>query len=107
MQIPFFGKLVRVDLTNRTVAVESINISVYSKIIGGKGLGAYLLLQNLHPGTDPLSAENILILTNGPLTGSYFPNTSRVELVTKSPLTGTFLDSNAGGYLGRQLKATG
>ncbi|MBW2340342.1 MAG: aldehyde ferredoxin oxidoreductase family protein [Deltaproteobacteria bacterium] len=106
-QVPFFGKIAKVDLTNKSVLTQAINKNVYTKIIGGKGLGAYLLLHNLTSGADPLSPENLLIIANGPLTGSYFPNTSRVELVTKSPQTGTFSDSNAGGYLGRETKATG
>jgi aldehyde:ferredoxin oxidoreductase len=107
MDVPFFGKVARVDLTTKKVSVEPIDRSIFFKIIGGKGLGAYLLLKYLAPGINPLSAENIIILANGPLTGSGFPGSSRVALITKSPLTGTFLDTNAGGYLGRELKATG
>lgn len=107
MDVPFFGKLAWLDLTTEKVTIESIDKGIYTKIIGGKGLGAYLLLRNLAPGTDALSPDNLIIIANGPLTGSVFPSSSRVELVTKSPLTGTFLDSNAGGYLGRELKATG
>lgn len=107
MNVPFFGKIAHVDLTRKTVSTETLGNDWYRKIIGGKGLGAYLLLHHLNPGTAPLSPDNILIIANGPLTGSYYPNTSRVELITKSPLTGTFLDSSAGGYLGRETKATG
>ena len=107
MNVPFFGKIAHIDLTRKTVTTETVGDYLYRKIIGGKGLGVYLLMCHLKPDTDPLSPDNILIIANGPLTGSYYPNTSRVELITKSPLTGTFLDSSAGGYLGRETKATG
>jgi len=107
MKTPFFSKIALIDLTNKTVSTESIDNNLYLKLLGGKGLGAYLLLHYLSPQTEPLSPDNFIIIANGALTGSNFPNSSRVELITKSPLTGTFLDSNAGGYLGRELKATG
>jgi aldehyde:ferredoxin oxidoreductase len=107
MNVPFFGRIAHIDLTRKTVTTETVGDDLYQKIIGGKGLGVYLLMSHLKPDTNPLSPDNILIIANGPLTGSSYPNTSRVELITKSPLTGTFLDSSAGGYLGREIKATG
>jgi aldehyde:ferredoxin oxidoreductase len=79
----------------------------YRKFLGGKGLGALLLFNNLGVSVDPLSSENVLIFLTGPLTGSSFPSASRGVVVTKSPLTGTFLDSNIGGNFGKALKSTG
>lgn len=107
MQMPFFGKVALIDLTDKTVTIDSIDMDLYPKLLGGKGLGAYLLLSYLPSGTDPLSPDNIIILTTGPLTGSIFPGGSRITIVTQSPLTGAWLDSNAGGFLGREMKRTG
>lgn len=107
MQIPFFQRGVRINLTSRDIKFENLDDIWYRKFLGGKGLGALLLFNNIGVSVDPLSAENMLIFLTGPLTGSSFPSASRGVVVTKSPLTGTFLDSNVGGNFGKALKSTG
>lgn len=107
MQIPFFRRGARINLTTSNVQFETLDDIWYRKFLGGKGLGALLLFNNLGVSIDPLSSENVLIFLTGPLTGSSFPSASRGVVVTKSPLTGTFLDSNIGGNFGKALKSTG
>ena len=75
--------------------------------IGGRGLGARLLWELVGPEVDPLSPENVLIFTNGPLTGTGYQTSNRFSVTTKSPLTGTVLDANSGGFWGMQFKKTG
>ncbi|QSG02982.1 aldehyde ferredoxin oxidoreductase family protein [Natranaeroarchaeum sulfidigenes] len=89
-------RLLRVDLTTRTTTSERVPEPWLRKYIGGKGLGARYLYEELEPGTDPLGPENALLFMLGPLTG-LVPGDARYAAVTKSPLTGTFLDSYAGG----------
>ncbi|KAB1190697.1 MULTISPECIES: aldehyde ferredoxin oxidoreductase family protein [Haloferax] len=89
--------LLRVNLTERTVQTETVPQEYRDRFIAGKGLGTALLLDELEPGTDPLSPENLLIFSFGPLTG-FAPGTSRYGAITKSPLTGTFVDSYSGGH---------
>ncbi len=101
------GKVLRVDLTNEKITTEPLNKEWAKQFIGGKGLGARYLFEELKPGTDPLSPDNILSIWTGPLVGTMTPLTGRYVLVTKSPLTGTFLDSYAGGFFGSELKYTG
>jgi aldehyde:ferredoxin oxidoreductase len=101
------GKILRVDLTNEKITTEPLNREWAKQFIGGKGLGARYLFEELKPGTDPLSPDNILSIWTGPLVGTLTPLTGRYVLVTKSPLTGTFLDSYAGGFFGSELKYTG
>jgi len=107
MQLPYFKRGARIDLTSNTFQTETLDDIFYKDFLGGKGIGAALLYNYLPPRTDPLSPQNIILFLTGPLTGSSFPCSSRGVLVTKSPLTGTFLDCNIGGYLGRALKSTG
>ncbi|MGE5376505.1 MAG: aldehyde ferredoxin oxidoreductase family protein, partial [Bacteroidota bacterium] len=73
----------------------------------GRGLGARLLWDLVGPEVDPLSPENVLIFTNGPLTGTGYQTSNRFSVTTKSPLTGTVLDANSGGFWGMQFKKTG
>lgn len=103
----YTGKILRVDLTSEKIATEPLNRDWAKMFIGGKGLGAKYLFEELKPGTDPMSPDNILSIWTGPLVGTLVPLTSRYAIVTKSPLTGTFLDSYAGGYLGPEIKYAG
>jgi aldehyde:ferredoxin oxidoreductase len=103
----YTGKVLRVDLTNEKVSTEPLNREWAKQFIGGKGLGARYLIEELKPGTDPLSPDNVLTIWTGPLVGTFVPLTSRYVVVTKSPLTGAFLDSYAGGFLGPEIKYAG
>lgn len=103
----YTGKVLRVDLTREKIATEPLNREWAKRFIGGKGLGARYLFEELKPGVDPLSPDNVLMIWTGPLVGTMVPLTSRYAVVTKSPLTGTFLDSYAGGYFGPELKYSG
>ncbi len=89
-------RLLRIDLSARRVESESVPPSWTRKFVGGKGLAARYLYDELDAGTDPLGPENALLFMLGPLTG-IAPGESRYAVVTKSPLTGTFLDSYSGG----------
>jgi aldehyde:ferredoxin oxidoreductase len=89
-------RLLRVDLTTETVESERVPGRWLRQYIGGKGLGARYLYEELPPDTDPLGPENVLLFMLGPLSG-YLPGEQRYAAVTKSPLSGAFLDSYSGG----------
>ncbi|WP_254862616.1 aldehyde ferredoxin oxidoreductase family protein [Halovivax gelatinilyticus] len=89
-------RIVRVDLTDERVESEPVPERWRRLYVGGKGLGARYLFDELEPGVDPLGAKNVLGFVLGPLSG-YLPGDGRYAAITKSPLTGTFLDSYAGG----------
>ncbi|MFP4626484.1 MAG: aldehyde ferredoxin oxidoreductase family protein [Natronomonas sp.] len=89
-------RLLRVNLTERTVTSEPVPQRWRRKYLGGKGLGARYLYDELDPGTDPLGPDNVLLFVLGPASG-YLPGEQRYAAITKSPLTGAFLDSYAGG----------
>jgi aldehyde:ferredoxin oxidoreductase len=76
-------------------------------ILGGKGLGAWLLYHEQLAGVNPLSTENHLIFHTGPLTGTTAPTAGRFGCTTRSPATGTYSDSYCGGYWGQTLKYAG
>lgn len=103
----FAGKIAEVNLTDRKVKYITPDQTILKKYIGGKALGAYLLLKKCKPGTDAFHEDNPLIFVTGPLTGSGFPATSRCGVLTRSPLTQAFLDSYCGGDFGWRLKHAG
>jgi len=77
------------------------------KFLGGRGLGAKILFDELKPLTDPLGVENKLFFLTGPLIGTGAPWCAKYSVVTKSPLSGTILMSLAGGFFGPALRRSG
>ena len=102
---PYAGKIAYVDLNKKSIKTKALSKSVTQIFCGGKALGAKILLDLLPKGTNPLSPNNLLILSTGPLTGT--PFLSKAALITKSPLTNCFLDCYAGSGIGAELKAAG
>ncbi|MEW6227872.1 MAG: aldehyde ferredoxin oxidoreductase family protein [Bacillota bacterium] len=103
----WMGKILRVDLTCGTTREVPLDEEIAKTYIGGRGLGARIVFDEVRPGVDPLSAENRVVIASGPLTGTQAPTSGRFSLSTKSPLTGAIHDSNAGGSWGVTLKKAG
>ncbi|WFA08769.1 aldehyde ferredoxin oxidoreductase family protein [Tissierella sp. Yu-01] len=101
------GKLIRVNLTEKTIKVENLNMEDAKLYLGGRGLGSKYLYDEIDPTIDPLSPENKLIFMTGPLTGTYATCAGRFNVVAKAPLTGTIGASNSGGHFGPELKFAG
>ena len=101
------GKILRVNLTTGTAVVEAIPESWMKDYIGGRGLAAKYLLDEVDPKVAPLSPENKLIFATGPLTGTPVPCGARYMVVTKGALTNAITTSNSGGHWGPELKFAG
>lgn len=103
----YHGRLLRIDLTRQTHTSESISPDDFRLYMGGRGLGAAMLLRELPAGVEPLSEENLLIFSTGPLVGTPVPGSDRYSLHTKSPQTGLYCFSISGGRFGSLMKKTG
>lgn len=103
----WLGKIVRINLSDRSISVEQPKQDRFLQFLGGRGLGCSFLWDEVGPEVQPLSAENKLIFMTGPLTGTRVPTAGRFTVTSKSPLTGTVLDSNSGGIWGARLKKAG
>ncbi|HOW22455.1 MAG TPA: aldehyde ferredoxin oxidoreductase family protein [Sedimentibacter sp.] len=100
-------KIIRVDLTNKTIKIEKLNMDYAKEYIGGRGLATKYLYEEIDPQIDPLSPENKLIFMTGPVTGTNATCAGRFNVVAKAPLTGTIGAANSGGYFGPELKFAG
>ncbi|HEX8992643.1 MAG TPA: aldehyde ferredoxin oxidoreductase family protein [Anaerolineales bacterium] len=100
-------RVLDVDLDTQTTKTYPLDMEKARLFVGGRGLGARLLWDMVGPDVDALSPRNVLIFTNGPLTGTGYQTSSRFSVSTKSPLTGTILDANSGGFWGMQFKKAG
>jgi len=101
------GRILHVNLSTGEIVEEELNWDIAGDYIGGRGYSAKLLYDNLKPRIDPLSPDNILIVSTGPLTGTNVPTSGRFCIASKSPLTGTIFDSQCGGTFGWAMKRSG
>lgn len=100
-------KILRVNLTTRTVKTEDVDPKIARDYLGGRGWAIHYLYKEMDPAVDPLSPENMLIFATGPLTATPAPTGNRYMVVTKSPLTGALAHSNSGGEFPTWMKRTG
>lgn len=103
----YVGKLLRVNLTDKTIKTEALNEKDERLYLGARGLGTKIFMDEVDPDVEPFSAENKLIFLTGPLTGTLATSAGRYEVVCKAPLTGTIGASNSGGHFGPELKFAG
>jgi len=103
----YAGKILYVDLTEKSCRTEALNEQIAYLLLGGKGLGTWLLYKLTEKNVDPFSPDNPLIFATGPLTGTIAPTSSKLCIVTKSPATKTVLDSYCGGFFASELKFAG
>jgi aldehyde:ferredoxin oxidoreductase len=107
MSFGYWGTILSVDL--RTGRVERLHLEedYYRMYMGGGALGSYFLLKHTRPDTDPLSADNVLVIAPGVTTGARVSGVSRYCVNALSPLTGMVGDSQAGGSFGPMIKRAG
>lgn len=103
----FFNKMLKVDVGRRAYDIVELSDELLSRTMGGRGLGTHLLLELNPPKVDPLSPDNNLILTTGPLTGTAIWGSCRHGVFTKSPQTGMYSEAYSGGKAAESISATG
>jgi aldehyde:ferredoxin oxidoreductase len=103
----YWGRILRVDLSKKKISEQPLDDDVASALIGGSGLGARILFDEVAPEVDPLGPDNLLIFAVGPLTGTKIYNSNRFDVIAKSPLTGIFGEANSGGFWGETFKKCG
>jgi len=101
------GKILHVNLTDRTFATEEPPEAFYRMYMGGSALNLHYLLKEMAPGVDPLGPDNILGLSVGVTTGAPISGQSRMTASAKSPLTDAIGDSQCGGFWPAELKFAG
>lgn len=75
--------------------------------LGGRGLIACIMVDEVDAKCDPLGPGNKLIFTPGLLVGHMLSSTDRISVGGKSPLTGGIKEANAGGRTGYHMAFMG
>jgi len=96
-----------VDLRTSRIEISETPIETLRQFLGGRGLGARLLFDLVGPGVEPLSPDNYLIFTAGPLVGTPWPTSARLHVTYKSPLTGVYGYANSGGFFAAEMRHAG
>lgn len=102
-----WGKVLRVNLSDASMATEEIPESWGRDYLGGRGLAARYLMQDVPKGADPLGPDNELIFMSGILGGLPLPSTGRLTVAAKSPLTGAIGHGNSGGFWAPAMRFAG
>jgi aldehyde:ferredoxin oxidoreductase len=103
----FMGKILKVNLSNRTISEDSLNEKLERQFLGGYGIGARMLYSEQKAGADALGPDNTLGFISHPLSGTQAISGCRYVVVAKSPLTGTWGEANSGGSFAAFLKFSG
>jgi aldehyde:ferredoxin oxidoreductase len=98
-------RIVRVDMTSGTITEERPPAA--TALLGGRALGARMLLNETDARIHPLSAAAKLYIIPGILGGTAVTTSGRTSFVFKSPLTGGIKEANVGGQLGHRLARLG
>ncbi len=111
MAFVYAGKILRVDLTTRTVSTRSITESEVRTFLLGSGLAAKIYAEEfadlLDPALDVFDPRQPLIVINGLLSGTFAPTGCRSSWCGRSPLTGVWNEANLGGHWGAELRFAG
>ena len=91
----YHGCYLRIDVSRGSVDRVPLPEAVLRQFLGGSGLGAWLLLEEGDPQTDPLAPEAPLVFAFSPLVGSPLTTSAKFAVVSKSPLTDRINDSLA------------
>jgi len=99
--------ILHVDLSTGKTWTDSVDSDLLSKLLGGRGVAAKLLYDLVPQGTDPLSPENVLIISAGTLSGTNAPTAGRLCVTTKGAQTGVYLKTSAGGHFAASVRMIG
>ncbi|MFO8060803.1 MAG: aldehyde ferredoxin oxidoreductase family protein [Bacillota bacterium] len=102
----YVGRLLRIDVTDRSCRAEEIPEEIFRRYVGSRGLNMFRLFDELSEDTDPLGPDNKVIFGTGLLNGTLVPGT-RFNVSAKSPQTGLVGDANAGGHFGSEMRFAG
>jgi aldehyde:ferredoxin oxidoreductase len=101
------GKILRVNLTSGSISSETPDPQIYHDYLGGTGMGAKYLYDEVPAGVEWNSPENRMMWMTGPLAGTRVSGTGTFSVVTRGPMTNMAGATQANGYFGAFLKFSG
>ena len=103
----YMGKMLMIDLDDGSEKEYPWTDRDRELYIGGKAAASKIMYDNFTGKEDPFSGDNLIIVSTGPVTGTFAPSSNRFDISSLSPLTGLTTSSNCGGDFGFYLKKAG
>ncbi len=103
----YAGKMLRVDLSKGAFSDVTFPEATLRKYIGGSGIGARILYDEVPPSLSWDHPDNRFILASGPLGGTRVKGSGTFSIVTKGAMTNGATSTQANGFLGAFLKFCG
>ena len=100
-------KIAHIDLSTGEIKTTLIPLTMRQLYLGGRGIDACLLYTTVNPGIDPMSPENVILISAGLLVGTPVPGANRCHISGKSPLTGLVGSMHVGGFFAPELRFAG
>jgi len=101
-----WNKVLRVNLSQRTIHTEELPANFYTNFIGGDGIAGKIIYDEVGADIKPLDPENRVVFAVGPFQGTGLPGDAKFCISTKSPLTKTYANTMAGANWGPTFKRT-
>ena len=99
------GRILRIDLSNRTSAVEDAD-AYAGRFIGGRGINVKIVYDEVNPALSYTDPENRLVIGPGALTGMPVPTASRTKVTAMAP-NKLLMSSGLGGFIGPEIRYAG
>jgi aldehyde:ferredoxin oxidoreductase len=103
----YAGKILRVNLATGKTWTEAWSEADRREYLGGIGLGAKILYEEVGPKVGWDHPDNRLIFATGPLAGLPVWGTGGLTVITRGALTGGATSTQANGFFGATLKYSG
>ncbi len=101
------GNLLYANLSENDTTIKTIDNQTKRKFLGGSGLGAKIVMEEMDFLADRFDPGNVLTFTTGPLVGLPFSYSGRYVVCGRSPATGGWGEAHASGFWGPELRFAG
>lgn len=103
----YHGRYLRVDPRPGRTGTVPLDPAVLRALIGGVGLGAWIVAHETPAGADPLGPDAALVFALSPLVGSPLTTSAKFAVVALSPLTGRLCDALSSSHFAIAAKRVG
>ncbi len=103
----YSGKIIRINLSDRSIKIEEPGMRFFRTYLGGRGIIVHYLLKEVPAGAEPFGEQNKLVFAASVISGAPLAGLGRQSIGAKSPLTGLYGESESGGFWGPELKFAG
>jgi aldehyde:ferredoxin oxidoreductase len=103
----FAGKLLRINLSTGKIWTERPSEQDYREYLGGVGIGAKIIYEEVPPEVGWDHPENRLVMATGVLAGLPVWGSGGLTVITRGAMTNGATSTQANGFFGTSLKYSG